>query len=240
MMASIQYKITAACIGIFFIAGGAAGVGIWSTSTMNADANDIARSGQILRNHMQADMMHDALRADVLAALHASNPAAGIKFDQVKADLAEHVDSFRSMIAENKALAKDPVTQKALADVEPPLVAYIDSATNLVSAAETNPTNAMNALPDFMTQFSTLESAMEHAGDQIETVTASISDRSTQAAGVIQHTLKAILGLTLILSIALFVFFRRSVTAPILKLSSCMVSIADGNTDVNCVGLGRK
>lgn len=239
-MASIQHKITAASTAIFIIAGGAAGVGIWSASTMNADAVDIARSGRILRNHMQADMMHDALRADVLAALHASNPAAGIKFEQVKADLAEHVSSFRNVIDENKALVNDPITQKALADVEPPLLTYIDSATNIVVAAEKTHADAMNALPDFMAQFSTLESAMEHAGDQIETVTASISDRSTQTENTINYTLKAILGLTLILSIALFAFFRRSVTTPILQLSSGMVNIADGDTDVICAGLGRK
>lgn len=239
-MASIQHKITAASTAIFVIAGGAAGVGIWSASTMNADAVDIARSGQILRNHMQADMMHDALRADVLAALHASNPAAGIKFEQVKADLAEHVASFRNVIDENKVLAKDPITQRALASVEPPLLTYIDSATNMVTAAERTPFDAMNALPDFMAQFLKLERAMEHAGDQIETVTASISDRSTQTANTIDYTLKAILGLTLILSIALFAFFRRSVTTPILQLSSGMVNIADGDTDVICAGLGRK
>jgi len=239
-MASIQHKITAASTAIFVIAGGAAGVGIWSASTMNADAVDIARSGQILRNHMQADMMHDALRADVLAALHASNPAAGIKFEQVKADLAEHVASFRNVIDENKVLANDPITQRALASVEPPLLTYIDSATNMVTAAERTPVDAMNALPDFMAQFSKLESAMEHAGDQIETLTTSISDLSTQTANNINYTLKAILGLTLILAIALFAFFRRSVTTPILQLSSGMVNIADGDTDVICAGLGRK
>jgi methyl-accepting chemotaxis protein len=239
-MPSIQQKIAFASIAIFFMAGGAAGVGMWSASTMNADANDIAHSGEVLRNHMQADMMHDALRADVLASLHASDPAAGINFDQVKADLAEHIASFREMIAENKKLAHDPVTQKALADVEPPLLTYIDSATTIVAAAEKNPADAMKVLPDFMTQFSALESAMEQAGDQIEKVSGSISDRSNQTAQAIDFTLKGILALTFILSISLFAFFRRSVTAPILDLSSEMVKIADGDTNVNCSGLNRK
>ena len=239
-MASIQHKITFASIAIFLMAGGAAGVGIWSASTMSADAGDIARAGKILRNHMQADMMHDALRADVLASLHASNPSAGIEFDQVKADLAEHVASFRETIAENKALAQDPVTQKALADVEPPLLAYIDSATKMVDAAEGHPADAMKGLPDFMTQFSALESAMEQAGDQIEKVSGSISNRSSQTAQAIEYALKGILGLTFVLSVTLFVFFRRSVTRPILDLSSGMVKIAGGDTQVNCAGLGRK
>ncbi|TGU03581.1 methyl-accepting chemotaxis protein, partial [bacterium M00.F.Ca.ET.156.01.1.1] len=91
---------------------------------------------QILRNHMQADMMHDALRADVFASLLASNPAAGVAFDSVKADLSEHVASFLKMIAANKALATDAATQTVLAGVEKPLLAYIDSANKIVGTAE--------------------------------------------------------------------------------------------------------
>lgn len=71
-MASIQHKIIIASIAIFALAGGATGVGIWSASTLSENNADVARSAQILRNHMQADMMHDAMRADVLASMLAS------------------------------------------------------------------------------------------------------------------------------------------------------------------------
>jgi methyl-accepting chemotaxis protein len=33
-----------------------------------------ATSAKILRQHMQADMMHDALRADVMGAIMSSDP----------------------------------------------------------------------------------------------------------------------------------------------------------------------
>ena len=126
-MASIQHKIIIASIAIFALAGGATGVGIWSASTLSENNADVARSAQILRNHMQADMMHDAMRADVLASMLASNPAAGIEAAAVKADLVEHDASFREMIAANKALAADDKTKALLASIEPPLLSYIEA-----------------------------------------------------------------------------------------------------------------
>lgn len=238
-MASIQQKIIFASVTIFVIAGGAAGVGMWSASTLTRNAESVTRSAQVLRNHMQADMMHDALRADVLASLLASNPAAGIVFDNVKADLSEHIASFREMIAANKTLATDVDTQKVLAEVEPPLLAYIDSATGIVGTAENEPADALRALPDFMKQFSALETAMEEAGDRIQKVSESISTESAKTAAAIQDVLQAILGLTGLFSIVLFVLFRRTVSKPILALSANMTRLAEGETDITCTGIGR-
>lgn len=238
-MTSIQQKITFASAAIFLIAGGGTAVGMWAASTLTGDAKGINRSAEILRNHMQADMMHDALRADVLASLHASNAAAGISFDSVKSDLAEHVASFREMISANKKLASDATTRQALADVEQPLLIYIDSATKTVEIAEKDPSAALKLLPDFMGQFSALETAMEHAGDEIQKVAETTSTESSRTAEAIDNVLRTILGLSLLFSVALFVFFRRTVTKPILNLSAGMVKIADGQTDIQCVGLGR-
>ncbi|MBB3610656.1 methyl-accepting chemotaxis protein [Rhizobium sp. BK602] len=239
-MASIQQKIIIASVAIFAIAGGATGVGIWSASTLTANAADVTRSAQILRNHMQADMMHDALRADVLAALLASNPAAGIGFDSVKADLSEHEGSFREMIAANRSLATDPAIQKVLAGVEPPLLAYMQSATKIIDQAEKDPSGAMKALPDFMQQFSALETAMEEAGDQIQKASEQISTQSAATTAIIETLLRTLLGLTVLFAVGLYLVFRRTVTKPILALSADMSHLAEGQTDFACTGIGRR
>ena len=145
-MASIQHKIIIASIAIFALAGGATGVGIWSASTLSANSADVAQSAQILRNHMQADMMHDALRADVLASLLASNPAAAIDAAAVKADLAEHEASFREMIDANKALVSDAKTKAVLAGIERPLLVYVDRATKMVDLASKDSAAALTAV----------------------------------------------------------------------------------------------
>jgi methyl-accepting chemotaxis protein len=143
------------------------------------------------------------------------------------------------MIAANKALATDSETQQVLAGVEAPLLTYIDSATKMVDQAGTDTAGAMKSLPDFMTQFSALEGAMEKAGDQIEATTASVSKQSGKTSEMIDTLLKAILGITALFSISLFLLTRRTVTKPILALASDMQMLAGGQTDIDCAGLGR-
>jgi len=238
-MASIQHKIIIASIAIFALAGGATGVGIWSASTLSENNADVARSAQILRNHMQADMMHDAMRADVLASMLASNPAAGIEAAAVKADLVEHDASFREMIAANKALAADDKTKALLASIEPPLLSYIESATKIVDLASQDPSAALKALPAFMQQFSTLETAMEQAGDEITAASDEISKRSADVKASVDIALKALLAAAALFATGLYFLTRKTVTKPILALSNDMQRLAGGDTAIACTGIGR-
>ncbi|MEZ2223731.1 methyl-accepting chemotaxis protein [Rhizobium sp. RCC_161_2] len=238
-MPSIQHKVIIASVAIFALAGSATGVGIWSAGTLVGNSAEVARSAEVLRNHMQADMMHDALRADVLASLLAANPATGISFDAVKKDLAEHEASFRDMIAANKTLATDKATQAVLAGIEAPLLAYIDSATKMVDLAVKDETAAIKSLPDFMNQFSTLEAAMEHAGDQISSLSDTTAKQSAETQAFVDLLLKAILGLTVLFSFSLYWLTRKTVTKPILALSDDMQKLAGGNTDIACTAVGR-
>jgi methyl-accepting chemotaxis protein len=238
-MASIQHKIIVASLAIFGLTAGATGVGIWSASILSANSAEVARSSQILRNHMQADMMHDALRADVLASLLASNPAAGIDVAAVKADLVEHESSFREMIDANKGLATDDKTKAILAGVEAPLIVYIESATKLVDLADKDPSAALKALPEFMQQFSTLETAMEQTGDQITAASDDISKHSSEIKASVDIALKALLGLAALFALGLYFLTRKTVTKPVLSLSNDMQRLAGGDTAIACTGIGR-
>ncbi len=239
-MASIQHKIVVASLCILTLTGSSAGIGLWAASALTNNAERIASSAQVLRNHMQADMMHDALRADVIASLLASNPDAGISYKDVKQDLAEHVASFRAMIAENKALATDPDTQQVLKGVEPPMLAYVEGASKIVGIAESEPTAAMAALPDFMEQFTALETAMEVAGDNIEKVAQNIGAESKDTSVLIYYVLYSLLILAVLFSGLMFFVFRRTMSKPILALSTDMTQLAAGNTDISGTGIGRK
>src|ERR1700741_2902166 len=76
-----------------------AGVGFVAMRSLVGDSQQIATSGSALRAQMEADMMHDALRADVLAALLAGATQAADKRKGIEADLSEHVQNFRDALA---------------------------------------------------------------------------------------------------------------------------------------------
>jgi len=66
-----------------------AGVGLWAITSLSGalEKNEIAAAS--LRNHMMSDMMHDALRGDVLAAMQAGRP------NDVAASQSAHDDLTR-------------------------------------------------------------------------------------------------------------------------------------------------
>ena len=99
-------------------------------------------------------MMHDALRADVLAALVASSPE---EKSNAAADLKEHVQRFRAVLEENNKLTLNEKMHGALKDVQPVLEEYIRSAETLVQLAQKDSAAAKEKLSHFYAAFSSLE-----------------------------------------------------------------------------------
>ncbi|KJF72890.1 methyl-accepting chemotaxis protein [Agrobacterium arsenijevicii] len=239
-MASIQNKIILASIAIFSITGSAAGIGIWATETLNRNSEYVSLSGDVLRKHMQADMMHDALRSDVLASILSADASMGLDLKEVKADLTEHETTFREMIDANKSLSAGTNVKPVIDGVEKPLLAYIDAANAVVSLAGTRPAEAVKLMPEFMRQFSTLEKAMETAGDQIEALSNAASAESEKTKTTINLILKGLLVLAALFSAGLFLLTRKSVIRPILQLSGNMETLAGGDTSHPPSGIDRK
>ena len=143
--------VTAAC----------AYVGVTQLDTALLDAGTIQDA---MRSHLEADMMHDALRSDVLASLLAGSPAEA---ESVRKDLAEHSDWFRKALAGNRQLNLPPAVLGALNQVGPDLEAYIAAAQSIVSTAAQNREQAQAKMPEFQKVFSNLEERMEKASDLI-------------------------------------------------------------------------
>ncbi|SBV53135.1 chemotaxis protein [Xanthomonas bromi] len=98
-------------------------------------------SSDALRNHMQADMMHDALRGDVTAALLAASTHDDNAIAAARTALGEHAGDFRASLAANRKLPLDPALRKDLDAVTPALQAYLASADHVVKMAETHTDN---------------------------------------------------------------------------------------------------
>lgn len=64
--------LVALMLTLMLVVGGSGWNGM---SGADEQLGSVVTTGRILRNHMEGDMMHDALRADVLAALLADTDA---------------------------------------------------------------------------------------------------------------------------------------------------------------------
>ena len=240
MLSSIKNRFILAGALILLLCAGSAGSGIWAASRLSDQLVQSDRAASLLRNHLTADMMHDALRADVYAALLVASGRSDIKIEEVKADLAEHSALFRSSVAENRALAPSGEVSNALKSVEASLEAYERSAANLVGSAVVDPAAASAGLPDFMRSFVDLEGRMSNVTDRIEAAAKTQSEAARSAAAQSSLFLIAVLVISVVTCIGLIYLGFNLIVTPLMGLNSDIRRLAAGETDFSIKGVGRR
>src|SRR5262245_4666594 len=104
-MKTLSQKALAGTATVFALVALSGGAGIWATQTLASAITDGEQDASLLRSHLTADMMHDALRSDVFAAITAQSAASGLSMDEVRTDLREHAENFRANIETERTLA---------------------------------------------------------------------------------------------------------------------------------------
>jgi methyl-accepting chemotaxis protein len=224
---------------VILLCSASAGAGMWVAVRLTSALQEQSVSARILRNHMEADMMHDALRADVLSALLARTPGSGVSMAEVQTDLADHSQSFRKAVAENRATVRDPASRAALAKLEAPLAEYLVSAERMVRLASREPALAGAELPRFKARFSELEDAMGAATEEIESAANREAQASAEGAAFGRLLMGCAIGLGLLLGAALVLFSRLAVVRPIQALTEDMRQLATGRTEIALAGAAR-
>jgi methyl-accepting chemotaxis protein len=193
-----------------------------------------------LRNHLEADMMHDALRADALAALHAAATNATDKRASIETSLREHVERFRRVIRQNGELALPEAIQQALRQVEQPLAQYVAAAQTIVANAFADRAAAEAGLADFDERFEQLERAMEAVSDRIEEFARQTQELSLARAERAKLVM-AILGLVALATmLAGAVYLVRRVVRPLSDMTQTMQALAAGKTGLRIHGAERQ
>jgi len=189
----------------------------------------VVRTGSALRNHLEGDMMHDALRADVLAALLAETPA---EWESVHADLLQHASHFREMIEANNQLAPTE-TRQALNAVGSVLDKYIRSAEALVAAAKADKAAAKALLPDFLASFEELEGRLANVSDGIEANAAAAEKEAQTSIGRAKLVSWVIVALAAIVSLAVSSLIVRAITSGIASLTAVIRRMENGELGRN-------
>jgi len=215
------FCLVALMIVLFVVLGGVARHGMTAART---GLGSVVLTASTLRNHMEADMMHDALRADVLAALLADKPE---NMQSVQTDLREHAQHFREVLAENREIATGDAAE-AISAVGSALDAYIKSAEDIVAAAASDKARAHTMLPDFLRTFSELEDRMSLASDRIEKSAQAAEQGATDV--IAQAMRYGVAAVIVAIAIALFVsgLIVRAVTAGLRSLLAVIARMTNG------------
>ncbi len=105
-------------------------VGYRALSTMSSALDEVLVAGLAQQNFMQGDMMHDAIRADVLEGMHATEPAERA---EVLKGFKEHATTFAEAIESNLKLELPAEIREAIEKATPALTAYCTKAEQMLN-----------------------------------------------------------------------------------------------------------
>ena len=204
------------------------GLGFWGQMRLAAALAENELSVSALRNHLEGDMMHDALRADVLAAFYIE-PGDSNAVSQVRTDLDDHSQWFQRTLQDNAALPLSADIKQAIAQSQPALTDYIAQAKRIVELALADPASARAQMPAFDQAFEELEEKNEALSGLIEQHAA--KTRRDSEAAVEQAAWLLVGGMVLVclLLCLLTTHLMKAVLRPLSKTISVARAIAQGN-----------
>jgi methyl-accepting chemotaxis protein len=176
-MSSLKSRLYLMVGGALFTLLIVGGIGIYNTAEQAAYARAANAVTDVLRAQMQADMMHDAIRGDVLGALRLGGQPDTSAQDRKGAeeDLQEHIQSFEEQIrfVDEQNM---PEVRAQLDGLRADLKAYTSAAKEAVQAAFADKSAANAAWNKFELQFKTLEVSMGKFGDGIQSMSGQVRD----------------------------------------------------------------
>ncbi len=236
----ISTRVLLANMGFFLIVLVMGGLAVYQLIMLENVANRGASLAGALRNQMQADMMHDGLRADVLYAFKISEESNPDSQKEAIDSTNEHVEIFNQSIAEVSALNISEKVNEALAQLKDPLEKYTKSAIRLTGESFINPEQAKSDYADFEKDFKYLEDAMGTFGDVIQEEFEISKLETEQETANAKFMIAGVVGLSLLLAAIGFLVMRNGVVKPLLQMAKSMTELSSGNLDIDIPAAHKK
>ncbi|MBI5767711.1 MAG: methyl-accepting chemotaxis protein [Verrucomicrobia bacterium] len=198
-------------------------------ATVNAANHTVGILAAALHAQGESDMMHDAIRGDVLESLLA---ARGGKPDQLAAtagSLSRHTQTLRDSEAAIMALPLAPDLKAVFAELKEPVETYAVTARRVCTLAATDSAAAEAAWPDFLKQFETLEERLGAAGERLAKTAATVNQDAAAVSDTFVLRLWLGSGFALLTLIALSALTIRSILRQLFLASETLITTSSEN-----------
>lgn len=216
------------------------GIGLWGMLTSNESAAHLNTMAAAIRHQMEADMMHDALRADVLVALRDGRNGNRAAKDAVLKDGEDHLNHFLEEIAANKALDLPAETRSAMDAAAPAIDAYLNMAKTMLTTAFTDNYAAQDKLGAFQKTFSDLEEKMSTISDTLQQAADSTKQHVTRLMNLLVTVTAISAAAATIVLLGVLTLIGRSIIRPLSRMTDAMRRLAGGEIEIDIPDTGRR
>jgi methyl-accepting chemotaxis protein len=233
---SIRLRLLASNLTAIAFVTAVGGIGYFAATRLDAAMDAVTSNGAMMKDQMAADQAHDALRADVLAALLAGAGGSAEEREAARRDTAEHIALFRKQLASIDKETTDPALRAAMDKVRPDVDAYLASAEKTVALALSDVEAARQAHPAFMQRFHALEKSMGALSELIEAASTATRDAGDQTVRLAERSIAIAAVLAALVLLGAGSLLARSISRPLNESIELAGLIAEGrlDADIDC------
>jgi methyl-accepting chemotaxis protein len=227
-------------VAIVILISVAFGIADWSSFRAVVAQNGRAEvMATAMRHHQTADMMHDAIQADVLNGRLATIEDAPDRLRAARTNMAEDFATLRQSQDIIKALPLPEDIAKEMATLRAAWIDYITDAEQVMAAMATGDARAARLIAKFNSQAETVEDIMAQASAKLEMRMLDESNRVNSAARQeeIMLAIQPVILMALLLVAAWLA--RRAVIMPLVRSSQALFALSQGEKDVEILGTER-
>jgi methyl-accepting chemotaxis protein len=211
---------------------------LFGVSRMAQNFEQSVSTGSALQLSQKADMMHDAVRGDVLQAMLGSIAKEPSQISEAQSALREHTGTFQSALVELQALQLSPQA-RAVIGTTLPLVDQYTRAAGVVQAQLVDSGAADTALAEFQKLFLDLEKQMGLQSAVIEKDVQSIGQQARSRASQTQMSVGLVLALATVCLVFAALWLARQLAQPMAHAVDIADQLALGNLSMPVVPTGN-
>lgn len=203
-----------------------------NTQKQKQGEEGIIINSKVLSYFQFADMMHDALRADVFKMIYASN-FDNSAIEEIKKDMEEHSTTFLESITNIEKVNVNTEIKNQVNEVKPALDAYLDYCKRLLELGSKKDSSSKADLvakvPDFQNVFNILAERNEKLSDLI----LKINDSSKNELEALADNSVLYLLITIIFAVTLSILLGIYITNAIARpLNEAVAAIIDASSSI--------
>lgn len=195
------------------------GISLFNAQRLNSVVGTANETSVAVRRQMDADMMHDSIRADTLNAFLVAAEGKADKAAAIRASLDEHIARLEKDIRENSEARLSAAATEQAARIQPVMSRYIATARQIVDLAFTNPAEARLRMKEFDKDFGALEVEMEKLSDLIQLRSTEIEKLAAETLSANRWQIGVALALALLVMTPASFYLMRLIGDPLEKLA---------------------
>jgi methyl-accepting chemotaxis protein len=210
---------------------GLAGVAGRALRAVEDVSDELAETARVTHAYMTADMMHDALRADVLEALISAQASGGDGATSAQ-EVDRHAETLRSNLAAVAASPIDAGTRASLEGVRGAVDAYAAEAQALTRLAVRDRPAAAARYAAFGAAAESLEPRLAEVSSRLVESAERVERQATDTRFDAERSMAVAVVLALAIVAAAGAAWVRRITTPLRNAVALVRSLAEGDADL--------